>query len=584
MSTTIVTVDQITSDPSYNGNDTQEEIRNFIIDAYNNWEIEYVLLGGDADYADVGGESGDNIIPARRFWAMSKDDDDGNLIPADMYYSNFDGTFDYDNNGIYGEPGDGEYGGEVDLFSEVFIGRAPVDSVEEVSNFVNKTIAYEDLSGSEPYLKKTLMVGEDLRPTINAWGGDSKDEIKNYIVPPWTSSTLYDRDYTGNKWPKSEMITRIDQGQHIINHLGHSSTLWVMKLCNAPVYQSDVYCGGSGDTDIEDLINDEYPLIYSQGCYPGAFDNWNYAGMYTKSDSIAEHFVTSEHGAFAVIMNSRYGWGLGPSQSFDREFFDAIFNENIRNLGKALQDSKEDNAGLVASSPYMRWCYYEINLLGDPETSIHEPLPEPHDISLTHLEAPTSVKLNEMTVINVTVNNIGQNDENDIGIEFLVDGIIEDVQILPPLNSGSSQKLSFSWSTEIEGDYNITIYAVPVAGEVLTSNNIVQVNVTVITADILLVDDDEGSDYETYYSNALNYYGYPHVIWNVLSQGSPSVSDLQDYKMVIWFSFYNFGPFRFFNNNVRAIIKPWSKSMIDNNFSFFTPYFVSALIVIIKSK
>ncbi len=539
VNSTVVTVEDISNDPAYNGMDLQEEIRNFIKDAYANWGIEYVLLGGDGDCADVGYESGDNIIPARRFWAMDCDGDDGDLIPADMYYSNLDGTFDYDNDGIYGEPGDGEYGGEVDLYSEVFIGRAPVDSVEEVSNFVNKTIAYENLSGSEPYLKKTLMVGEHLGfGGEGDWGGNAKDEIKNYIAAPWTSSALYDRDYTGNKWPKSEIITRIDQGQHIINHLGHSSTLYVMKLCNAPVYQSGISCGTSGNTDVDDLTNDKYPLIYSQGCYPGAFDNWNYEGMYTKSDSIAEHFVTSEHGAFAVIMNSRYGWGSsipseGPSQYFDREFFDALSNENIRNLGKALQDSKEDNAGLVASSSYMRWCYYEINLLGDPETSIHEPLPEPHDISLTHSDAPTSIKLNEIAIINVTVNNIGQNDENNIEIRFLVDGIIEDTQVLPTLNSGSSQKLNFSWSTEVEGSYNMTIYAVPVAGEVVTSNNIVQTDISVVSAEILLVDDDEGSNYETYYSSALGYY-YPHAIWNVSTQGSPSASDLQDYKIVIW--------------------------------------------------
>jgi len=541
VSTTIVTVDQITSDPSYTGNDTQEEIRNFIIDAYNNWEIEYVLLGGDADYADVGGESGDNIIPVRRFWAMSCDYDDGDLMPADMYYSNLDGTFDYDNDGIYGEPGDGESGGEVDLYSEVFVGRAPVDSVEDVSNFVNKTIAYESLSGSESYLKKTLMVGEYLGFGGDAdWGGNAKDEIKDYIFPPWYSSTLYDQDYSGNRWPKTEMITRINQGQHIINHLGHASTLYVMKLCNAPVYQSGVYCGGSGDTDIDNLINDEYPLIYTQGCYPGAFDNWNYAGAYTKSDSIAEHFVTTEHGAFAMVANSRYGWGVynnpfeGPSQYFDREFFDAIFNENIRNLGEALQDSKEDNAGLISSDNYMRWCYYEINLLGDPETSIHEPLPEPHDISLTHLEASPFIRRNEVAMINVTVNNIGQNDENNIEVRFLVDGIIEDTQVISILNSGSSQKLNFTWSTEVEGNYNITIYAVPVAGEVVTSNNLVQTDISVISAEILVVDDDDGKNYESYYSSALNYYGYPHVIWNVLSQGSPSPNTLQSYEIVIW--------------------------------------------------
>jgi len=54
------------------GTDNQTKIRNFIIDYYETHAAPgvgvYVLLGGDGDGADVGGESGDNIIPARGFW------------------------------------------------------------------------------------------------------------------------------------------------------------------------------------------------------------------------------------------------------------------------------------------------------------------------------------------------------------------------------------------------------------------------------------------------------------------------------------------------------------------------------------
>jgi len=153
--TKIVTIEDIYAE--YTGEDDQSKIRNFIKDAYTNWNIEYVLLGGDGDGADVGGESGDKIIPTRYFYSRFFED---HPIPADMYYSNLDGTFDYDGDGYYGEPGDGEGGGEVDLYSELYIGRAPVDSVEEVSNFVSKTIAYEQ--STDPYLRKALMVGEYL--------------------------------------------------------------------------------------------------------------------------------------------------------------------------------------------------------------------------------------------------------------------------------------------------------------------------------------------------------------------------------------------------------------------------------------
>ena len=52
----------------------------------------------------------------------------------------------------------------------------------------------------------------------------------------------------------------------------------------------------------------------------------------------------------------------------DREFFDAIIGESISNLGWANQDSKEDNIGRI-NQDAIRWCIYEMNLMGDPETS-----------------------------------------------------------------------------------------------------------------------------------------------------------------------------------------------------------------------
>ncbi len=372
MSATIVTTGWIYA--NYGGVDNQEKIRNFIIDAYNNWDTEYVLLGGDGDGADVGGESGDDIIPARGFWAWAYECDPPN-IPADMYYSCLDGDFDYNNNGIYGEPNDGPDGGEVDLFAEVYVGRTPVDSDTELSNFIKKTLDYK----SSAFLGKALMVGEYLWP--GTWGGDYKDEVKNdscncgyctagFPQPPFVVDTLYDRDYPGHNWPKSEIINRLNNNPNIVNHLGHANVGYVMKMVNS---------------DVDALTNDKYLFGWTQGCYAGSFDNrvppppYGNCG-YVPYDCILEHFVVDDHGAYAFIGNSRFGWGVGgstcgPSQRFDREFWDAVFGEGITRIGIANADSKHDNVGLIDVGVY-RFCYYEINLFGDPEISI-TPAPWP---------------------------------------------------------------------------------------------------------------------------------------------------------------------------------------------------------------
>jgi hypothetical protein len=356
MPATVVTVEQIYS--NYAGRDNQERIRNFIKDAYNNNGARYILLGGDADGGNVGGESGDNIVPARTLWC----DWDNCQILSDLYYACLDGNYDSDGDSIFGEPTDGAGGADVDLFAEVYVGRAPVDSLEEVHNFVSKTMAYENSELSDPWPQKALMVGEKLDATPT-WGGDFKDLIKTgssangYTTKgfpsQFTVSTIYDRDWAGNNWPVLELVARINSNVKAINHLGHGNSDWLMKMSHELV---------------SSLTNTQYFLAYTQACYVGAFDNKNFWDCTTNEwDCMAERLVTDPHGAFAIIANSRYGsyWSAndGPSEILDRGFWNAIFGEGIAEIGRANQVSKEDNIGGIS---YLRYTYLELNLLGDP--------------------------------------------------------------------------------------------------------------------------------------------------------------------------------------------------------------------------
>ncbi len=331
------------------GEDNQTRIRNFLIEAYQDWGTRYALLAGTS-----------SIIPPRMFYVW------GDSMPVDNYYGCVDPadcTFDYNANGLYGEPTDGVGGGDVDLCAEIYVGRAPVANETELANFVRKTLEY-DATQSE-YLPLISMLGEYLGfGGVSDYAKASMEEIRlgscghgyctvgfaNHTQPDFydfdTSQNLYDADGT---WPKSSLIALMNSGVHVFNHLGHASETYCMKL-----YTSDL--GGLSNTDCF--------FAYSQGCLPGAFDT---------SNCFAEVITTMEHGAFAVIMNARYGWGTldstdGPSQRFDRQFWDAVLdvNENILEMGRANQDSKEDNLWDI-NNEIIRWCYYELNLFGDPE-------------------------------------------------------------------------------------------------------------------------------------------------------------------------------------------------------------------------
>ncbi len=329
------------------GSTDPEAIRSYIRNAYINQNIEYVLLGGDSD-----------VVPARMLWVTSGYGD-SDVMPADIYYACLDGPYNSDGDERWGEPNDGENNKDVDLVAEVYVGRACVGDSYEVDNFIQKTISY--VYTNDPYLDKVLMVGEFLWPDPDTYGCDYMDELINgsdangftTVGIPWDDYTidkLYDRDWPGHDWPKEELITRINDNVHIINHLGHSYYDYNMKMHNS---------------DADALTNTRYFFAYSQGCDNGGFDNpLGY-------DCIAEHFtVKTDHGAFAVVANARYGYGQsggtdGANHRYHRQFIDAIFGEDIIQLGRANQDSKEDNLPKI-NIKVMRWCYYEINLLGDP--------------------------------------------------------------------------------------------------------------------------------------------------------------------------------------------------------------------------
>ena len=100
------------------------------------------------------------------------------------------------------------------------------------------------------------------------------------------------------------------------------------------------------------------------------------AGGFDRNDCIAEYLnVKTENGAFAVIMNARYGWFWaystdGDSSRLSRQFWDAVYGEKIPTISIANQDSKEDNLFLINRS-CMRWTYYQLNLFGDPTIAFH---------------------------------------------------------------------------------------------------------------------------------------------------------------------------------------------------------------------
>jgi hypothetical protein len=360
---------------NYGGVDEQEQIRNCIIDYYENKGTLWVLLGGDT-----------GIVPARTVFAMNSDVGgpwDEDHIRCDLYYGDLDGTWDESGNGVYGQISLDD----IDMYADVFVGRAPVNTTSEAQLFVHKTLTYEGAPGGDPlpsdFQTDMLFMAEVL--WSDPWTDHAicKNMIDDESVPPVFDpiTKLYQ---TSGNLSTSSAVAAMNEGYNIVNHNGHANTT-VLSIGSGALYRSH----------FDGLTNaPRYGLFYSMGCWSAAIDK----------DCIAEHWNNSAGGGgFAYIGNSRYGWGSpgnpgnGTGDVFDREFFKKLFNEGLEHVGVAHAAHKDFYVESARSNGYVRYTLYELNLLGDPETTVWTQTPLV--ASVTH---PTATQLGEHTML-VTV-------------------------------------------------------------------------------------------------------------------------------------------------------------------------------------
>jgi hypothetical protein len=434
---------------AYSGDDDPERIRNFIVDAYNTWAVtahplQYVVLGGD-----------DEIIPIRSIYVTYAGY--ATWMPVDLYYGGLDGDWDADGDGNYGEPGStGAAGEECDFFAEVYVGRMTVETITETMHIVSKTIAYEG-NPTADYLDRALWLGNKLDDYT--WGGNSKD-VLSALIPQYNVTALYSRDGT---YSTSAVINAMNAGTHLVNFDGHGN----------------YYCCPLNRPQIDALANDDYFLHYNLGCITAGFDQ----AMSGNDEAVAEHYVFTEHGAFAYIGNTRYGWYSpgstnGPGNVLDRYFFDTAVNTDDHNIGKALQLAKEKYY------PGHRWSILTLSLLGDPETPLVTELPVP----VANISAPKGG-----STIKVTVDVVGTAREGDAPGATFDHYVVEygsgtspgswtqiGVTSTTPVSNGTLT----AWDTTVlpDGTYTLRLTVDDGAGETSSHRNVVKTDNLYITS------------------------------------------------------------------------------------------------------
>jgi hypothetical protein len=320
---------------NYSGRDNAEKVRNCIKDYYQNKGTLYVLLGGEP-----------SRVPYRIAYAMSSDN--GSDLGCDLYYSDLDGDWNADGDSRWGEyPADG-----IDMYSDVYVGRAPVDTTTEAANFVSKVLTYEGASGGgtlyTDYTSNLLWIAEELWSGV--YGSRNKDYIEHFWIPDGFNMTKYYQE-NGNL-TKTNVRNSLNAGALFVNNACHGNTN-VISLGNYAWYNSDMNA----------LSNTgRYGAWASISCYVGDM----------RGDAIAEHWVNDTNGGgIGFEGNDHYGWGSysgqGPSDEYDERFFKAIFGSDYYHQAQAHGEGKDMLVSSAKGDSYMRYCHYELNMIGDAE-------------------------------------------------------------------------------------------------------------------------------------------------------------------------------------------------------------------------
>jgi hypothetical protein len=401
----VYTVSWITS--NYSGVDDQEKIRTFIQDMYANNGTRYVLLGGDV-----------NVVPYRGFYIYSGGYSDYDMA-ADMYYGHLDGTFNDDGDNRWAEPG------EEDWYAEVAVGRAPVDNSSEAQGFVDKVIAYEQAAKPTRicFHQSRVQSGNSPDSRCLAWNCD------NYVPSGWTIDYVFEEDQTVTKtvWRNAWAA-----GPIAVFHIGHGNTT---------VYDINYENGGEVawyNSDVSSLSNTFFPWTTSVACISGEF---------TANDCLAEAYVKDDCGAIGALYNDNYGWfSTLDACKYSGEFCEmesrAFFSDGKEKLGDMLNQARSYMVSSAKNNSTYRWCFYERNLMGDPESPCLTQRGEPQDtVTITD---PSNGDVLSGTVT-VRVSYTGCIDT----VEFYLDGTL--------VNTDTSAPFEWIWDTTQYADKDYTI-------------------------------------------------------------------------------------------------------------------------------
>jgi hypothetical protein len=399
--TTIKTTEAIYSE--YDGRDNAEQIKYFIKDALETWNIKYVLFVGGKK-----GQSFDWYVPVR--YSNIKDGTDYEFFISDLYYAdiykynNTSGQNEFDDwdsngNGIFGEWKAGKKD-ITDLKPDVIVGRLPCRNTGDLKTIVEKIIAYESTPADPSWYNRMICIGGDTFPDVSGlfmYEGEASCDVAASYMTGFTIIKLYTS--TGALTGSGEVINEMNQGCGFVLTRGRGGTDKVRTFL--PDKTEIVLMSNK---DIRSLSNkDKYPIFVFGECNHAKLDVCllNFLKLFKDEPNIYQNFTHNDcimeciawrmaskqdGGSIATITNTNFCYGsVGDANSngipddaetyggwLAVEIFRLIGQEGKTTLGEIHTQSilnYIDNfpvyTNLIHSKSIQEWI-----LIGDPSLKI----------------------------------------------------------------------------------------------------------------------------------------------------------------------------------------------------------------------
>jgi len=454
--TQLVTLNDISSGVYFppEGLDGTEEIKYFIKNAIETWNITNVLIVGGAD-----------DFPAREVHVQPEGSDDNEIFVSDLYYAdiydekmNFS-SWDTNENDLFGEYNwEGETD-EVDFYPDIKIGRLACINMQQVTTMVNKIIKYEnDKAYTQNWFNNIVVIGGD---TFTApYGDDSgvdEGELVNQVILDTMQGFIPDMIWDSNNRLSGISPTGvqninngINSGCGFVDFSGHGAPwVWTTFPHDGDRQSLPTPTGRYTNELISQLSNgDKLPIVVNGGCS---------LGKYTNNDNCnAWAFLSNPNGGgIASYGASGLGWvytGSGVTQGLVEglcvDLFEA-YSDGTITFGEMYVDGVNEyiysNMNGYDYKTLMEW-----HAFGDPTLAIGEDSTPPNKPSIP--DGSTSGKKNENYEYTSTSTDL-DGDE----IYYLFNWGDDTYTWVGPYESGEEATASKSWS--ITGDFQIHVKA-----------------------------------------------------------------------------------------------------------------------------